>query len=58
MHEGSHVHSDQLHTLEREGGLNNLRKDGKELVQMGLAWYQVGGGKSARVVPVLYPAIA
>ena len=35
-----------------------MRKDGKELVQMGLAWYQVGGGKSARVVPVLYPAIA
>ena len=55
--EMAYVHGDELHTLERERGLNDSRQNPEELVEMRLIRREVCAVQWARVFPVLFDVV-
>ena len=53
----AYVHGDELHTLERERGLNDSRQNPEELVEMRLIRREVCAVQWARVFPVLFDVV-
>lgn len=51
------IHSDELHSLERESGLDKDRQNAKETINSNVVRHETSGCESTRVFPILNKSI-